>query len=505
MLGTGPASARHDELRHSLLEGGGEVGGGFFGLRLRRTMRYPLSKEKEKGFLPALWDSLSSVRLTIPLLIILAVASIFGTLIPQNGSPEEYLRIYKFSTFRVLRILGFLDLYHAGWFVFLLAVLSLNLMVCSLRRWPSVRKFFGPADIKPEEGQWKTVPPGRRFSFRGAGQDSISRVQQELSRLFAGPRVLEAGASRHLFAEKGKFSRLGFYFIHVSILVILLGGLIGSFYGFRGYINVVEGESADRVSLRSGQPAQPLGFRVRLDQFTVSFYPTGAPQEFKSKVTILEGDREVLTEPILVNHPLTYKGISFYQSSYGVDSVEKAVLEGVERASRRGFTLSLQPGMKAEIPGTHYALLLNRFLPDLQGMGPAFQAILYEDGRPAENLVILQGSSDVVPQRPGRFQFRIRELQPKYYSGLQVTRDPGVWVVWLGCILMMAGFYMAFFMSHRRVWVRLTEKQGDTLVEIAGSSHRNRIEFEKELERIGQTLKARLSPGQKKSSKGDPS
>jgi cytochrome c biogenesis protein len=182
--------------------------------------------------------------------------------------------------------------------------------------------------------------------------------------------------------------------------------------------------------------------------------------------------------------------------------VEKAVLEGVERSSRRGFALSVQPGMKTEIPGTRYALLLNRFLPDLQGMGPAFQATLYEDGRPAEHLVILQGSSDFAPQRPGRFQFRIREIQPKYYSGLQVTRDPGVWVVWLGCFLMMAGFYLAFFMSHRRVWVRLTDKKGETLAEVAGSSHRNRFEFEKELERIGQSLQGQLSQGQKKSSKG---
>ena len=62
---------------------------------------------------------------------------------------------------------------------------------------------------------------------------------------------------------------------------------------------------------------------MRLDQFSVSFYSSGAPKEFKSTVTILEGDRQVLTESIRVNHPLTYKGISFYQSSYGVAGREK--------------------------------------------------------------------------------------------------------------------------------------------------------------------------------------
>jgi len=462
--------------------------------------------ENEKGSLSSLWDSLSSVRLTIPLLIVLAVVSIFGTLIPQNGTLEEYLRIYSHSTYKVLRILGFLDMYHAGWFIFLLALLSLNLMACSLRRWPSVHKFFSQPEIKLENRQWKATAPGRRFSLPLSARDALGQIQSSLSRTFAQPRALQEEGLGYLFAEKGKLSRLGFYCIHLSVLIILLGAMIGSFYGFRGYVNITEGEVVDRVFLRSGQQVQPLGFKVKLDQFTVSFYPTGAPQEFKSTVTILEGGQRVLTEPIRVNEPLTYKGISLYQSSYGVASIEKAILDVVERSSRRGFTLSLQPGVRAEIPGTPNSLVLDRFIPDLQGIGPAFQGRLLEGDRPVENLVILQSRPEFFPHKPGRYEFRVREIQPKYYSGLQVNKDPGVWVVWAGCLLMMAGFYMTFFMSHRRVWVRITEKKGETQVEMAGSSHRNRSEFEKEMDRIGQAAKEAVSSKKmKKGAAGGPS
>ncbi len=464
-----------------------------------------MSKEEEKGLLSALWDSLSSVRLTIPLLIVLAVVSIFGTLIPQNATPEEYLRIYKISTYKILRILGFLDMYHAGWFVFLLSLLSLNLMVCSVKRWPSVRRFFSQPEVKLEEGQWKGIAPGRRFSLPLSAGDSLGEIQSRLSRTWGEPRVLQEEERWHLFAEKGKLSRLGFYCIHLSILVILLGAMIGSFYGFRGYVNIAEGETVDRVFLRSGQQIEPLGFKVKLDGFSVSFYPTGAPREFKSTVTILEGGQKVLTEPIRVNEPLTYKGISLYQSSYGVASVEKAILDVVERSSKRGFALSLQPGARAEIPGTSHSLVLDRFIPDLQGMGPAFQGRLLEGERPVENLVILQNHPELVSKMPGRYEFRVREIQPRYYSGLQVNKDPGVWVVWTGCFLMMAGFYMTFFMSHRRIWVRMMEKKGETQVEIAGSSHRNRSEFEKEMDRIGQVMKEAASSGRKKSAAGGPS
>ena len=462
-----------------------------------------MSTEKEKGLLSTLWDSLSSVRLTIPLLIVLAVVSIFGTLIPQNATPEEYLRFYNVSTYKILRILGFLDMYHAGWFVFLLTLLSLNLMACSLRRWPSVRKFFSQPEIKLEEGQWKSIGEGRRFSLPRTARDSLGQIQSTLSRIFAQPRALQEEGLGYLFAEKGKLSRLGFYCIHLSILVILLGAMIGSFYGFRGNVNITEGETVDRVFVRSGQQARPLGFKVKLDKFSVSFYPTGAPQEFKSTVTILDGGKKVLTEPIRVNEPLTYRGISLYQSSYGVVSVQKAILDVVERSSNRGFTLSLQPGVQAEIPGTPNSLVLTRFVPDLQGMGPAFQGTLLEGERPVENLVILQNHPGFAP-KGGRYEFRVREIQPKYYSGLQVNKDPGVWVVWAGCILMMAGFYMAFFMSHRRVWVRIMEKKGETQVEMIGSSHRNRSEFGKEMDRIVQAVKEADSSG-KKNAAGGPS
>jgi cytochrome c biogenesis protein len=463
-----------------------------------------LSTEKEKGFFSSLWEALSSVRLTIPLLIVLAVASIFGTLIPQNGTPEEYLRIYKVSTYKILAILGFLDMYHAGWFVFLLALLSLNLIVCSLKRWPSVRKVFSGPEIPTSEGQWKATAPGRKFALSLPAGGALPKVQEGLLRAFGRPQALQGQGAWYLLAEKGKLSRLGFYCIHFSILVILLGGMIGSFFGLRGYVNIVEGETVDRVFLRNGHQVQPLGFKVKLDQFNVSFYDTGAPRDFKSTVTILEGDRKVLTKAIRVNHPLTYNGISFYQSSYGVDSVEKVVLEVVERATGRGFTLSAQTGVRVKIPGTPDALLLNRFIPDLQGMGPAFQGVLLEGERPVENLVILQNNPDFIHQRRGRFEFRIREIQPKYYSGLQVNRDPGVWVVWAGCFLMMAGFYMTFFMSHRRIWVRMTERKGETLVEMMGSSHRNRTDFEKELDRVGKSLKEHLLQGQTKDPAGGP-
>ncbi len=464
-----------------------------------------MAVKEEKGFFSSLGDSLSSLRLTIALLIILAVASIFGTVIPQNASPEEYLRAYKISTYKILKILGFLDMYHAGWFVFLLALLCLNLVTCSLKRFRISWRFFSHPQERLEELQWKALTERRNFSQNGLPAENLPRYREVLARVFSQPRVLEEPQAYHLFAEKGKLSRLGVYFIHLSILVILAGALIGSFFGFRGNMNVVEGEAADRVILRSEGQAQSLGFSVRLDKFNVFFYPAGTPKEFKSTLTILAGDRPVLTEPVRVNHPLTYKGISFYQSSYGVAGLEKAALAIKDRDSGKEVTVPAQMGTKTEIPGSSSAFLLTQFIPDFQGMGPALQMIFFEPNRPQENFWLLQNHPEFADRQAGRYSFTIKEIEPKYYSGLQVTKDPGVWVVWVGCFLMMGGFSMAFLLSHRRVWVRLTEKAGETWVEIAGSSHRDRAGFEKELEKIDQGLKERPLKERKKSVKSEDS
>jgi len=365
------------------------------------------------------------------------------------------------------------------------------LVTCSLKRFRITWRFFSHPQERLEDPQWKALSESRRFSQKGLPAENLPRYQEVLSRVFSPPRTLEEARVHHLFAEKGKLSRLGVYFIHLSVLVILAGALIGSFLGFRGNMNIVERETADRVGLRSEGQVQPLGFSVRLDKFNVFFYPSGAPKEFKSTLTILEGDRPVLTEPVRVNHPLTYKGISFYQSSYGIAGVEKAALAIKDRDSGKEVTIPAQMGTRTEVPGSSTAFLLTQFIPDFQGMGPALQMIFFEPNRPHENFWVLQNHPEFADRQPGRYSFTIQEIEPKYYSGLQVTKDPGVWVVWVGCFLMMGGFFMTFLLSHRRVWVRLTEKAGGTWVEIAGSSHRDRAGFEKELEKIDQEFRER--------------
>jgi len=457
-----------------------------------------LSGKPEKNWIASIGEALSSLRLTIGLLIVLAVASIFGTVIPQNAPPEEYVRIYKITTYKILHILGFLDMYRSGWFVLLLALLCLNLIACTVGRFRLTLRLLSQSRKRLEDRDWNSLSSKKSLSLKGLPAAWVSSVRTGLAGVFRTPKDLDEGEAVHFFAEKGKPSRFGVYFIHLGVLVILAGALIGFLYGFRGLINLVEGETATRLTLRNGGQIPFPGFSLKLEKFSVSFYSTGAPKEFKSVVTLREGGRDIRSESIRVNHPLSHKGLSFYQSSYGVAGVEKAVLAIQEKNSGKEHLLEAKLGVKTELPGTHYAFILTRFIPDIQGLGPAFQVMSLVPNRPHENFFILQNHPEMEERRAGSYRLMIREIVPKYYSGLQVNKDPGVPLVWTGCAFMMVGFYLTFFLSHRRVWVRLSPRGQDTLLEIAGSSHRNRIAFEQDFERMFQGLQeALLRPGTK--------
>lgn len=79
------------------------------------------------------------------------------------------------------------------------------------------------------------------------------------------------------------------------------------------------------------------------------------------------------------------------------------------------------------------------------------------------------------------------------YTGLQVTKDPGVWVVWIGCILMILGIYGAFLMSHRRIWIRVT----DTEITVAGHTNKNQAAFATKFEEFAEEVRRHTSKEEK--------
>jgi cytochrome c biogenesis protein len=437
------------------------------------------------------WNFFISVKLAILTLIILAIASIFGTIVEQNQPPEKYHQIYEDWAFALMNRISLFDMYHSWWFLALLVLFTVNLTCCTIDRFPKMLRVVRNPRTKLDGSLEKTLSLSDRWKKKGTLSDWAAKYSWTLTTAFTKPKVTEVDGQVHLYAESGVASRFGVYVTHLSIIIIFLGAILGNVLGFKSYVNITDGEEASHLDTRGGKEHINLPFSVRNNRFWLETYPNGQPKKYASDLSVIESGREVLRKTITVNDPLQYKGIWFYQSSYGQAGETTALLSVRRPDGSLVSALSLSPDVMAQIPG--YGTIRGvKYSPNLQGRGPALQVVVEKPGKPAVNFVLFQQQPDQDRQRKDTLVFSFGGLtNPKMFTGLQVAKDPGVNVVWLGCALMVIGITMAFFLSHQRVWMRLAQGQdGRVEVVLAGSASRNRLAFEKKFAKIQTDVKA---------------
>jgi len=428
---------------------------------------------KQQSFTDQLWDFFCSLKLAIVTLILLALTSIIGTVIEQNLAPQEYMQKYK-----ALDALQFFDMYHSYWFLSLMGIFAINLICCSIKRLPRIIKVVREPVLKADDGLFRTFSNKEEIVAAGSLESVRDKVVAVLGKKFARPVVNEEDGKTYLFSQKGAYSRFGVYVTHTSILIIFIGAMIGNVWGYKAYVNIVEGKSVDAVWPRAGKEPIPLGFELRCDNFEVEFYDGGGrPKEFSSDLVVLENGVEVLKKTIEVNDPLTYKGLTFYQSSYGPAGDPVYRFRVKHRESGETVTIMGRQGKHLPLPGGA-SLIPMGYAENYQSFGPAAQVSIdmgdHQHGTP---FIVFKNYPQFDEKRGGAYAVTLVEAQQSYYTGLQVAKDPGVWVVWLGCLLMVLGSCGAFFLSHRRIWVTIEPLEKGVGVKVGGNAHRNQPAF----------------------------
>jgi len=446
----------------------------------------------ERSFIENVWDLFCSLKLTLFLLISLALTSIIGTVLPQGMLPPEYVAQISPTKLQIYAKLGFFDMYHSWWFITLLYVFSLNLISCSIKRLPHVFKFVSEPTLFLAESMRNSFSLKKEIEFSGGIEKGRDRLSEFLGSVFSKPVVTECNGEFHLFAQKTAWCRLGVYVVHFSILVIFVGAIIGSLAGYKGFVTIVEGAKIGAVQGRDGQPIQ-LGFEILCEKFNVDFYKTGAPKEFRSILTVLENGRPVpgfTHVKVIVNDPLTYKGITFYQSSYGQANEESEHYFSVTpRAGGPSEKITARVGAEVTLKdGTTFKLLeatqeVHQFAPEFSG--PAARIEITPKGASQQTFISFKDFPEFNAQRGDALIFSYEGTNAKMYTGLQVAKDPGVWVVWLGCTLMLIGLCIAFFMSHRRVWIVISKGHA----RMYGNANKNQAAFEMQFDAISEKFK----------------
>ncbi len=425
-----------------------------------------------------IWDFFTSVRLTIVILLTLAATSIIGTLIPQNQEPAAYFQAFGGSLYRLFGIFGLFDMYHSWWFQLLIVLLTINIIVCSIDRISANRKILFVKKPTFSLARFRNIKRKETFKDDRSADQLQEVCLAFVKRHFRHNHIEATDAGYAIFGEKGRWTRFGVYTVHLSVVLLLIGGLIGSIFGFDGWVNIPEGESVSQIRLRSQEQVLQLGFEIRCDDFDVSFYDTGAPKEFRSSLTILEQGREVVKKDIIVNDPLRYKGVNMFQSSYGQLPSDKLVLSFTSAKTGMVYNRNAGVNQPVTIPeklGTFVLKELRRSAK-FRGhdIGEAYVGILTRpNGDPVEVILPLRFPS-FDKMRKGEVTIAVVEQAQRFYTGLQVTRDPGVWVVYSGFILMIIGCYITFFMSHQQIFVELAASDKKTEVTVAGTANKNK-------------------------------
>ena len=472
---------------------------------------------KQQTILDKLLRFLSSLECGLVLLGSLGTAVIIGTMILQRPMAQEgqIEQVYAPQTVRLLNALGLFDVFHTWWFILLLGLLGANITLASLERFPQVWRLFVRPHVLADEWYVRQLPFRKEIPLGFHSRaEALALARSRLSDLGYPPKPTSLGQGT-LYVEKHRAARLAPYVVHASLLIIFAGAIIDGLGGFKGFVNLTPGARTQSVEAMTAAGApHDLGFTLRCDGVGMERYADGSPKQYWSQLAVEENGREVMRKTIYVNDPLTYKGVRFFQASYGpTGTPHKLVFDanwtGQDGSQHPAQRISLQPGKPAHLDDPGTTVELAEFVPDFvldgnqissrsdEPRNPAIQlAVTSAAGKQAE-VWIFPKAPQMAPPNTSGIDFQLRDLEMQHMTGLQVAREPGQNLIWGGCLLLTAGLMMALYMSHVRIWgVVGRDPKGQPVLLLGGQPSKYRESFEKRFNELAGELEVALRTAQ---------
>jgi cytochrome c biogenesis protein len=468
------------------------------------------------------YQTLASVRTGIFLIIVVGIFSAIGTVILQRptSEPEDMQRAYSPETLLWLDRLTLTDIFHAWWFLLLLSLFCLCLIFVSVDRWPNAWKVYAKP-IRFAEPSFRVSLP-QTVKIAVAVKDdarALSVAEQVLSRFGFKPERVTQGGATGLYAERQRYSVFALYLVHLSLICIFAGYIVDGIVGYRGNINVPEGQALGQITLRDnkgGETKKTLPFLIRCDGAGEETYADGSPKKWWSKLTLIENGKEAISKTIVVNDPFVYKGIRIYQSSMGQSSTPRT-LTFAATPSKGGAPETVEVPLNGKVAlADGESLSVLRWVPDYYVQdnqvykksddvdNPAVQLGLTNASGETKKLWILYSQANNTTGQDAPYGFALKNASWEKYTGLEVSHQPGQFGVWIGVVLIAFGLVIAFYTQHMRIWATVAEDgKGGKLLWMGGTTNKNRDRFQAKFELIKAALQAELGGNAKSAPKSD--
>ena len=453
------------------------------------------------GLLRYFWRQLTSMRTALVLLLLLALAAIPGSLIPQNSQNPMAVTAY-YQQHKTLAIwferLSLFDVYSSPWFSAIYILLFVSLIGCVLPR--SFEHFQAARALPPKTP--KNLARLEHFESWPATGDELEIAKQWFKAKHF--RVLESDGS--LSAEKGYLRETGNLFFHISLILILVGVLIGGLFGVRGSAIVSQGErfvnnatSYDTISFGQINHEDSLPpFTITVDKFVAKYNTlTSAPEDYTLYVTtVSEPGAKPKQQIVKVNSPLTFGSTRVYLQANGYSPIVTVQDKNGNVTFQGPVPFLPQDGNLRSIgaikvpDGDPQLGFVSSFVPTYaRSSNKGAISVFPEALDPKLLFSIWQGDLGLNSGKPQSVyridtskmkQIGLNSLKPgeylKFSQGtitfegvvpwvnLQIVSDPGKSYSLIGGIVAILGLLASLFTRRRRVWIRVEAGE----VQVAG-------------------------------------
>ena len=488
------------------------------------------SPSKERGqasLLSRFLKFLCSVRLGVGLLIALGFACLIGMLIMQQNVDgfDRYFADLTPSQRLVYGTLGFFDIYHAWYFNLLLAVLSLNIVLASIDRFPKTWLYASKPNVTVPVRWLKGQSAVGSVDLDGDAGEAAARIEHEMKKAgWKRTSTAEKNGITFVFAESGLWNRFGYLFVHVGLLTIFLGGFLTAQMGSTGQMPLAPGESTNLtldtvVDLdRTSQITKQLPFEVTCIDIQQKLIRKDGPITVGNtidwltyfKITDETGTHEAFVQ---MNRPFDYRGYRFFQASFTPVGRARSITVRVTPEAGgppedivipRDGAVTLPDNKTVRFSEFRGNFSLGREDPNEDTSGfPNPGAILqiFQPGlAPVTAYAFGPKLADLpVAKKPvAGYAFQLLDYEKVADRHvLAVQRDPGSNVVYLGFLMLVITLIAVFFFSHQRVWAAIEKTpDGRLMTTVAGNTNRNGNAFKEKFDRFVKNLQAQHSTGE---------
>ena len=277
----------------------------------------------------------SNLRTGIVLLILVVIASALGTVILQRPAtdPDKLTQAYSPAMLSFLDRVMLTNVFHSWWFLTLLGLVSLSIVLVSIDRFPNAWRFYARPYRKTDSHFRSALPNKVELPINNA-EAGLNAAERAMKKLHWPVERIADQREPALYSERHRFSVMAVYLVHASLLLIFAGGIIDGVFGYSGFIALHKGQTDNVIELRTGGKKQ-LPFGVKCYSAGQENYADGSPKKWWSKLAIVQDGQEVSAKEIVVNDPLVYQGLRFYQSSYWIDNRHRRLAANRVRWKRR--------------------------------------------------------------------------------------------------------------------------------------------------------------------------